>query len=119
MLCMYCPGCAGGLEIGVIGTDGCLVGRSGGTPTLELRQRTSGERLSYEFHLPPDIRGTSHGGAVYLEHSAFRDSIMGGAPPLTDAEAAWWSTTVPLAGEAAVETGTLVDLESFAPYPPV
>jgi predicted dehydrogenase len=101
MLCMYCDGYQEGLEIGVIGTEGWLVANSGRENVLRVSSRDGNETVRHEFTTPENIAGTSHNGAVYFEHLAFRENILDNRVPMTDVEVGLWGTAVGLAAERA------------------
>jgi len=117
MLCMYCDSYGEDLELGVIGTEGWLVGTCGERDVLRMAPRTGGKETTVEFAPPDEGKGATHGGMVYWEHLAFAENIRHGRRPLTDAVAGWWATIVALAAEQAVAEERVVALTEFGPFP--
>ena len=118
MLCMYCTDYQEGLELGVVGTEGWIVANIAHDDALRLYRRESRETVTCNFRVPEEIKATGHGGAVHLEHLAFRDNIREQRAPLTGGNAGWWSVAVGVAAELAAAEQRIVAIEELG-QPPV
>src|SRR3989339_2037802 len=119
MLCMYCTGYNDGLEIGVIGTDGWIIGNckhGNGDDVLKLFKREGQNDCTFEFPIDEKIKKTSHGGAGYFEHLAFRENIYQNSKPETSVKEGCWSVAVGLAAEKAVEKKQIVLIKEFEEF---
>lgn len=102
-LCMFCN-CEYGLEMGVIGKEAVM---EGFLAQSRIKLTEYGTRTTNDIQIGVEekYRSLSHGGGVYFEHLAFIDNIRNGKKPLTDIEAAKWSTLVGLAAEESAANG--------------
>ncbi len=117
MLCMYCTGYREGLEIGVVGRDGWIIATTGKANSMRISRREGGPPEQVQFELPEEIRRTSHGGAVYLEHLAFLENIRNGSQALTDAHVAWWASVLPILAERAVAEKRIIEFTEAGDLP--
>lgn len=101
-LCMFGAG-RKPLSITVLGENGQLEGLFG---PAKIEYAKKGQK-TVEVEPTKDNRYAhlSHGGGVYFEHLEFIESIRQNRPPLTDINAAKWSTLVGLAAEESARNG--------------